>query len=76
MFCLMFLLVSCQMYLLSSVEFAFSLFLNDDLWFAYLSLNVPSLRPMYVAGSFSVVSTVARYITIFYLVFSMLIFVM
>jgi len=64
MLCLMFLLVSCQMCLLSSVWFVFSLFLNDDLWFAYLSLNGPSLRPMYVAGSFSVVSTVAWYITL------------
>jgi len=62
--CLMFLLVNCQMYLLSSVWFAFSLFLNDDLWFAYLSLNSPSLRPMYVAGSFSVIFTVAWYITL------------
>jgi len=38
--------------------------LNDDLWFEYFSLKGPSLRPMYIAGSFSVVSTVAWYINL------------
>ena len=41
--------LSCQIYLLNSVEFLSLLFLKDWVWFPYRVLKVVSVRPIYVS---------------------------
>jgi hypothetical protein len=50
---LVFFLFSFQMYFDSSVSFSYLSFLNDLVWFPYLDLNVPPVRPIYDLVSLS-----------------------
>ena len=47
------------MYLLSSVAFLLSYFLNEALWLEYLVLKEFSVSPMYVCGKSTLVDSMA-----------------